>query len=171
MTDSHVLLDTNVASYLFKYSPESERYRRHIQKRELALALISVAELRYGARRANWGSERCVQLERYIGSCTLIPGSGEIARVAAKVMDQRKRVGRRMEWPDAWVAATALVHRLPLISHDADFFGVEGLRLITELTQVKEPRPTRGEKVWSQTSATAWLVSYLRELQLARTTA
>jgi hypothetical protein len=76
-----------------------------------------------------------------------------------------------MEWPDAWVAATALVHRLPLISHDADFFGVDGLQLITELSQVMEPPPTRGDRVWLQTSATAWLVSYLRELQSAHTTA
>jgi len=41
-------------------------------------------------------------------------------------------IGRPIGWPDAWIAATALWHRIPLVSHDGDFEGIAGLELITE---------------------------------------
>jgi predicted nucleic acid-binding protein len=36
---------------------------------------------------------------------------------------------------DAWIAATALVYGVPLITHDPrDFAGVAGLRVLTEVS-------------------------------------
>jgi predicted nucleic acid-binding protein len=165
-----VLLDRNVASYLLGGSAVADRYWRHLERRRLSLTLISVAEMRYGARIASWGRERWSQLEAFTAGCTLIPGNAEIASVAAEVMAYRKKVGRRMEWPDAWIAATAITHDLPLATHDADFFGIDGLNVITELTQVREA-VMNSNCGWPQASATEGLVSYFRVLRSIRTTA
>jgi predicted nucleic acid-binding protein len=42
------------------------------------------------------------------------------------------RKGRPIQVADAWIAATALLYGIPLVTHNpADFAGVDGLRLIT----------------------------------------
>jgi predicted nucleic acid-binding protein len=44
-----------------------------------------------------------------------------------------RRVGRRLETADAWVAATAALYDAPLLTHNAtDYLGVPALKLITE---------------------------------------
>jgi predicted nucleic acid-binding protein len=41
-----------------------------------------------------------------------------------------RRNGRRIETADAWIAATALLYDVPLLTHNkADYLGVPGLRL------------------------------------------
>jgi len=43
-----------------------------------------------------------------------------------------RRQGRRIEVADAWIAATALLFDLPLVTHNPiDFTGVAGLQTIT----------------------------------------
>jgi len=37
-----------------------------------------------------------------------------------------------MPWPDAWIAACAVRHKVPLITHDAHFKDVDGLEVVTE---------------------------------------
>ena len=44
-----------------------------------------------------------------------------LARMWAQVMAKARSVGRRLEAGDAWIAATAVLYGLPLITHDADF--------------------------------------------------
>lgn len=40
--------------------------------------------------------------------------------------------GRRIECADGWIAATALRHDIPLVTHNrADYLGVPGLRVIS----------------------------------------
>jgi predicted nucleic acid-binding protein len=40
-----------------------------------------------------------------------------------------RKSGRRMETADAWIAATALLHDAPLLTHNkSDYLGVPGLR-------------------------------------------
>jgi predicted nucleic acid-binding protein len=43
--------------------------------------------------------------------------------------------GRRIECADAWVAATALLYKAPLVTHNrTDYFGVPGLMLVSHPT-------------------------------------
>jgi len=40
--------------------------------------------------------------------------------------------GRRIECADAWIAATALLYAVPLVTHNrSDYLGVPGLTLIS----------------------------------------
>lgn len=57
----------------------------------------------------------------------------KLAKIWAKVGAQCKRNGRRLEAGDAWIAATAIHRRIPLLTHDRDYVGLEidGLQVIS----------------------------------------
>jgi len=142
MIGARVLADTNVVSYLFKDSELASGYRSLINGRPTGIALISLAELNFGAASDRWGSKRLERMDSFLDDFIVIPGNHSIALIAAYLRNQRARIGREIDWPDAWVAATALWYRLPLATHDRDFHGIPGLQLLTlhEDWRVAEPR-------------------------------
>lgn len=126
------VLDTNVISYLMKSHPFAEGYLPHLKGHVLAVSFVTVAELYEGALRARWGRKRRETLEAALGRYVVVPSSLELCRRWAVV-----RYGRRREpiaVDDAWIAATALVHDCPLLTHNpADFRGITGLRVVSTL--------------------------------------
>ena len=172
MTPTGVLLDTNVASYLFEETAESTLYLRRIEGRLLFISLVSVAELRYGALNDNWGDARKQRLEGWIQTHTVLSVDDETARAVAILMNERRRAGRRLEWSDAWIAATAISHHLPLVTHDRDFFYIDGLEIITELRglEVREPCREFGNPPEATPEiALEWLHRYVTALESGRT--
>ena len=171
MKPSGVLLDTNVASYFVRDSIETRTYERLIRGRSIWLSVVSVAELRYGALKGNWGDSRCSVLESFIKGVAILPVGKEIASVVAVVMNRREREGRRMDWRDAWIAATAIHHQLPLVTHDRDFVEIEGLELITDLRgfEVREPAVAmrNGCEVTSE-AAMEWVRRHFASLDVAK---
>jgi predicted nucleic acid-binding protein len=69
-----------------------------------------------------------------------VPYELELAKVWAEVTAHCKKRGRRLESGDAWIIATAVQRRLPLVSHDADHLGlgIPNLEVISALTQAME---------------------------------
>jgi tRNA(fMet)-specific endonuclease VapC len=168
MSISGVLLDTNVASYLLEGSVESARYRQLIRGLRLYLSVISVGELRFGAVKDNWGDTRRATLESFVDNATVVSVDSEIASVVAVVMNRCRRKGRRMDWNDAWIAATAIFHGLPLVTHDRDFLGVERLEVITALRGLEIREPAVARAIGPETTAEAameWLRRYLETLE------
>jgi tRNA(fMet)-specific endonuclease VapC len=52
----------------------------------------------------------------------------------AKIQAEAKRIGRPISTADAWIAATALVFDVSLVTHNPkDFINVTDLRIITEI--------------------------------------
>lgn len=136
-----VLLDTSVASLLHPRKRESRErrlYEPHLEGRILALSFQSVAELLAWAEENRWGPEQRAGLDVFLGRFLTIPYDVELARVWARVITHSKAVGRRLETGDAWIAATALHRRIPLLSHDRDFLGLElaGLDVVCYASQV-----------------------------------
>lgn len=53
----------------------------------------------------------------------------------AEATDSARRNGRPIETADAWIAATALSHGIPLVTHNpSHYLGVDGLTVISETT-------------------------------------
>lgn len=124
---STVLLDTTVASLLHpkkKQDALRKQYEPHMQGQILALSFQTVAELWSWAEENNWGSSRREGLERFIRRFLIIPYELELAKVWAQVSTHCKRIGRRLEAGDAWIAATAVRFRIPLLTHDRDHVGL-----------------------------------------------
>ncbi len=132
MHTGKVIADTNVVSYLMKGAPLGQSYKRHLAGKVVGIVFVTVAELYYGAERNNWGEKRRKQLEEHLKNFVVLPYNNEIARVYARVVIECERNGRSISFPDAWIAATALWHNLPLVTHDLDFLGISGLQVITE---------------------------------------
>jgi tRNA(fMet)-specific endonuclease VapC len=124
---STVLLDTTVASLLHpkkKNSTLRANYEPEMQNQILALSFQSVAELWLWAEENNWGTKQRDGLTVFIQRFLIIPYDAELAKVWAKVERHCKRIGRRIESGDAWIAATAVRYKIPLLTHDRDHVGL-----------------------------------------------
>jgi predicted nucleic acid-binding protein len=68
-----VVVDTNVFGLNLRRTVLEPLYRPLVEARDLILSFVTVTELRYGARRANWGhgiARGDVLPERDVGSAT-----------------------------------------------------------------------------------------------------
>ena len=110
-----------------------ERYKRHLSGKVVGIVFVTVAEMHYGAEKNGWGEKRRQQLVEHLKNFVVLPYNNDIAKVYARIVVARERAGRPISWPDAWIAATALWHNIPLVTHDSDFEGIAGLQLVTEL--------------------------------------
>jgi len=126
-----VVLDTNVVSFLMKGHDIGKLYRPHLEGKTLAISFMTIGELYEGAYRRNWSEKRLRYLEDQIKNYLVIPYTPEVCRVWGQVRSQRK--SQPIAVDDAWIAASALVHNCPLVTHDpGDFAHIEGLTVITE---------------------------------------
>jgi predicted nucleic acid-binding protein len=136
MSNTKIILDTNVVSYLMKGGPLAKAYAPHVQSRLLAISFITVGELYFGAENRDWGEQKRKQLETSLRNFVVIPYDHEIARCYGRLVAERKRNGKPIALNDAWIAACTLRHGVPLVTHNAkDFTGISGLEIITEFSQ------------------------------------
>ena len=59
---STLLVDTNIVSYLLKGDSRALLYKPYLQGNELAISLMTVAELLQWSEMQGWGSKRIAQL-------------------------------------------------------------------------------------------------------------
>ncbi len=129
---SLLLIDTDIASFIFKGSDYADSYLPLLSDQELALSFMTVAELFQWAIRRQWGDRRLSRLEQYLSNYLVIPVDQPLCREWAQVRSDRQSAGRPISSQDAWIAATALRYDLPLVTHNVkDFLGISNLRLIT----------------------------------------
>lgn len=124
------LLDTNVISYFMKQHSLAAQYQSLVQGASLAASFMTVGELFEGAIRANWGPAKVNVLESRIKSYVVFHSSEATCRLWAEVRMLRRRQPIAVD--DAWIAATALKHDIPLVTHNrSDFDGIPNLNVIS----------------------------------------
>ena len=129
-----VVVDTNVVSYLLKGDSRGRLYREHLAGKTLAVSFMTVAELYEWGYRRSWGEQRFRELEDDLGNYILIPHSEEVCRCWGRIRAARRH--RPISVGDAWIAATAVTHGCPLVTHNpVDFKGVPGLSVMTGLAR------------------------------------
>lgn len=117
---NEAVADTSITSRIFKKRPEIALYQPHLDNAVISISFQTVAEMRYGAVRDDWGSRRRQELEQFLASFTVVEYTSALADKWAIIMDEARRAGRRLEAGDAWIAATALLLDVPLLAHDTD---------------------------------------------------
>lgn len=133
MSATRVLADTNVISYTMRGGRLARLYEPHLKGKLVAISFITVGELYYGAEKARWGSDKRLKLETTLKNFLVIPYDHETARTYGRIVADRERSGRPISLGDAWIAACAVRHGLPLVTHNAEHFKeVETLQLIFE---------------------------------------
>ena len=135
MSRARVILDTNIVSYLMKGASLAEQYEPHVEGRLSAIAFITVGELYFGAEKRKWGSKKRQELETMLRRFVVVPYDQEIARCYGRLVAERERGGHPIAPNDAWIAACAVRHSVPLVTHNAkDFNDIASLVIVTEQT-------------------------------------
>jgi tRNA(fMet)-specific endonuclease VapC len=127
-----VLLDTDVVSFMLKGDSRAASYAPLLTGNRLTLSFMTVAELFQSAAVRKWGPKRVAQLESHLSAYLIVPVNLAACRIWGTLRAERQAMGRTIAPQDAWIAATAMRHVLPLVSHNAsDFQGIAGLTLLT----------------------------------------
>jgi len=127
------LLDTNVVSEWVKPRPDPGliAWCESVDEDRTFISVVTLAELRYGAERLSAGARRArlenwLQQElpaRFEGRILSIDDA--IAHAWGKAVARGDREGRPSNTMDAFLAATAEIHHLTLVTRNAaDFRGL-----------------------------------------------
>ena len=124
------LLDTNVISEWVKPRPDAGvvQWLEEIDEDRIFMSVVTLAELRYGVERLVVGKRRR-RLEEWLQDELPVRFEGRVLSIDRMVADSSGRItarceaiGRPIEATDAFLAATAEVHRLTLVTRNASHF-------------------------------------------------
>ena len=128
-----VIVDTDVMSYVFKDDTRAALYEPHLAGRDWIISFVTLAEMHRWAIASNWGTAKRRKLEEYLSTVVVFHSDDELCHRWAVITDEGKRRGRQIQAADAWIAATAILHDVPLITHNRrDFDSISGLKVISE---------------------------------------
>jgi len=129
------LLDTNVVSETIKPAINAgvSKFLEAAEEDELYLSVVSLGELRCGIERLAAGAKRA-RLENWFAEELLRRFEDRVytmdSLAAAEwgvIMARGERIGQPISEMDAWIAATATVHGLTVVTRNiADFAAHQG---------------------------------------------
>ena len=122
ITKSRIVVDTDVVSYIFKKDTRAEFFAPFLKLKSLAVSFMTVAELYYGAYKANWGTKSLTQLENHLKNYVVLPYDYLVCQEWARVRVQRESKGLSMSESDLWIAACALRHDSGLATNNGSHF-------------------------------------------------
>jgi toxin FitB len=126
------LLDTNAVSEWVKPRPNPGviHWMESADEDRVFLSVISLAELRHGVERLAAGARRS-RLEQWLRDDLplrfegrVLPVDHSVAEAWGRTVSRSEALGRPMGAMDAFLAATAEVHHLTLVTHNASDFPV-----------------------------------------------
>lgn len=123
-----MILDTNALSAFVDGEPAVGVILG--QSARAAIPVIVLGEFRYGIMGSRHRKSYEAWLDRHLRHFELL---GIVAETTVPYADLRaalKRLGRPIPANDAWIAALAMQHRLPILSRDLHFDSIPGVRRI-----------------------------------------
>lgn len=121
-----MILDTNALSAFVEGNRQLVTLLRAHE--QLAIPVIVLGEYRFGIALSSKRDAYEAWLQAYLNRFDVLSITAETADVYAVLRVELKTAGTPIPANDAWIAALALQHRLPLASRDAHFDAVRGLR-------------------------------------------
>jgi tRNA(fMet)-specific endonuclease VapC len=126
---AHYLLDTNTVSYSIKGEPRVVRARMNAVPSSLvAISAFTQAELLFGLAKKPQAKRLCREVEAFLGAFQIFPWDSAAARAYGEMRAAQERKGLPLSHEDLMIAAHALALDLTLVTHDAAFAQVDGLR-------------------------------------------
>ena len=96
-------------------------------QRRAAIPVVVLGEFRYGIAGSRHKSEYEAWLEATLPAFDVLVVDEGTARAYAELRAELKRAGQPIPANDAWIAALALQHGLPVLTRDEHFDAVPGL--------------------------------------------
>jgi predicted nucleic acid-binding protein len=100
---------------------------------ESAISVVTLAELHIGvllAEEPRVRAQRMQSLSEVARGFDALPVDKDVARNFAMVVADARRRGRKPKIMDAWIAATAVTHDLPVYTQDADFDDLAEVQVV-----------------------------------------
>ena len=119
-----ILCDTNILIEFYRDNADVVSTMQEIGLPELAVSVITVGELYFGAR----DRRELLKIKRHLASLQQIPMDQETSELALSLLETYA-LSHRLNLPDAVIAATALRHELSLYT-----LNVRDFRFIEELS-------------------------------------
>lgn len=123
-----MILDTNALSALAEHN--AALLARLRTAGQVYLPIIALGEFRFGIENSRHRDELAVWLDRLASQHPVLLIEMETLPAYAAIRSELKAGGTPIPANDIWIAALARQHGLPVVSNDADFDRVSGLRRI-----------------------------------------
>jgi tRNA(fMet)-specific endonuclease VapC len=123
-----MILDTNAVSAIADNDPAAVRLFQNA--RSIELPAVVLGEYRFGVAQSRRRKEYEKWLEELIVATRVLSVDQETTSHYASIRSELKKAGKPIPSNDPWIAALARQHRLPLMSQDAHFDAVPGLKRI-----------------------------------------
>jgi predicted nucleic acid-binding protein len=120
-----VILDTNALSAFADGETAVGDVLR--MQRRAAIPVVVLGEFRYGIAGSPHKAEYEAWLDATLPAFDVLVVDEGTARACAELRVELKRTGRPIPANDAWIAALALQHGLPVLTRDEHFDAVPGL--------------------------------------------
>jgi predicted nucleic acid-binding protein len=132
-----IVVDTNVFIYLTRGASEkAAQYAPFVNDKRIVLSFATVAELWRGAVTQQYGDAKRKRLAADIDVAIVVPPDDALSRrwgeITAKARALGHALGQKAQNHDAWVAATAQLYELPLLTEDSDFRGFPDLKVLPD---------------------------------------
>lgn len=120
-----ILCDTNILIEFYKDNDEVTDVLRKIGVPNLAVSVVTVGELYFGAR----DKRELVKIKKHLANLTQVSIDDEVSNIFLELLEDYS-LSHRLNIPDAMIAASALRHGLELYTLNVkDFRFVENLKL------------------------------------------
>jgi len=128
VTPRRALADTSIFIGLEAQRFESEQ----IEDFEWGISTITLGELRLGVLQAKDPVSASRRLSTYqlAQRFEALPVEGAVSDAWALLVSKLRAAGRKAPVNDSWIAATAIAHRIPVVTQDGDYDGMPDLQII-----------------------------------------
>jgi len=123
------LLDTNMCIYALQGKSQSLTKRIiSSRKDDIAISIITVAELEYGVAKSAQSEANRYTLMKFLSPFQLLEFSMEDAFVYGTIENQLRKKGRPIDPFDTLIAAQAIYRKLIIVTNDKHFLQVPSLK-------------------------------------------
>ena len=125
MTTTKGLLDTSV----FVARESNRPLRVDLLPLQQVVSAITLGELSAGVHAAVNADSRAMRMKTLdmLSAIAVLPVDAEVAAIWARLRQNLRDNGRRLNVNDLWIASTALAHSLPVYTQNTDFQVLSGL--------------------------------------------
>ena len=124
------LLDTDTCIYVLKQNPAVLKHLLAHSREDIAVSVITEAELRTGAAKSTSAAKTLRLVENFLRPLGIVEFTSNDAASYAQVCAKLERAGTTIGPLDTLIAAQAVARKLVLVSNNEREFGrVAGLRI------------------------------------------
>lgn len=123
------LLDTNICIYIAKHNPPKVRERFDaLSREEVAMSVITLGELQYGAEKSKTRQKSLDNLRRLMDTIQILPIPPGAGIRYGMIRADLERKGQTIGNNDLWIAAHALSANVILVTNNhREFSRIDGL--------------------------------------------